>query len=122
MIEFPNGAMSRCDQEMCPRWDGEGCPCAAFGIDRDDLPTSGIYTTAIAQALAKGDVRPDLDPRLFAFFLDNLLMSLQFSYTCDYYKERFKFYTGVDVEEMDEERVIGQLLKFVESAFTFEKK
>ena len=84
--------------------------------------TSGIYTTAIAQALAKGDVRPDLDPRLFAFFLDNLLMSLQFSYTCDYYKERFKFYTGVDVEEMDEERVIGQLLKFVESAFTFEKK
>ena len=78
--------------------------------------------TAIAQALAKGDVRPDLDPRLFAFFLDNLLMSLQFSYTCDYYKERFKFYTGVDVEEMDEERVIGQLLKFVESAFTFEKK
>ena len=29
---------------------------------------------------------------------------------------------GVDVEEMDEERVIGQLLKFVESAFTFEKK
>ena len=84
--------------------------------------TSVIYTTAIAQALAKGDVRPDLDPRLFAFFLDNLLMSLQFSYTCDYYKERFKFYTGVDVEEMDEERVIGQLLKFVESAFTFEKK
>ena len=84
--------------------------------------TSGIYTTAIAQALAKGDVRPDLDPRLFAFFLDNLLMSLQFSYTCEYYKERFKFYTGVDVEKMDEERVIGQLLKFVESAFTFEKK
>lgn len=48
-------------------------------------------------------------------------MSLQFSYTCDYYKERFKFYTGVDVEKMDEERVISQLLKFVESAFTFER-
>ena len=26
-------------------------------------------------------------------------MSLQFSYTCDYYKERFKFYTGVDVRK-----------------------
>ena len=37
--------MSRCDQEMCSMWDGEGCPCAAFGIDRDDLPTSGVYTT-----------------------------------------------------------------------------
>ena len=25
--------MSRCDQEMCPYWDGHGCPCEAFGID-----------------------------------------------------------------------------------------
>jgi hypothetical protein len=66
-------------------------------------------------------VRPDLDPRLFAFFLDNLLMALQFSYTCDYYRQRFEIYTGVNVEEMDEEKVVSQLLKFVESAFTFEK-
>ena len=39
----PEGAMSRCDQEIAR--PGEGCPCAAFGIDRDDLPTSGVYTT-----------------------------------------------------------------------------
>lgn len=84
--------------------------------------SSRKYITSIAQALAKNDVREDLDPRLFAFFLDNLLMALQFSYTCDYYKERFKIYTGVDVEEMDDEQVIKQLLKFIESAFTFEKK
>lgn len=83
--------------------------------------TSQIYTSAISQALAKGDVRPDLDPRLFAFFLDNLLTSLQFSYTCDYYRERFRIYTGVDVNELDDERIIQQLLKFIESAFTFEK-
>lgn len=25
--------MSRCDQEMCPYWDGEGCPCDVFDID-----------------------------------------------------------------------------------------
>lgn len=91
-------------------------------VNEIERKTSGIYITAIAQALAKGDVRADLDPRLFAFFLDNLLTSLQFSYTCDYYKERFKYYTGVDVEEMDDEQVISQLLKFIESAFTFEKK
>lgn len=24
---------NRCDQEMCPYWDGHGCPCEAFGID-----------------------------------------------------------------------------------------
>ncbi len=84
--------------------------------------TSQKYISCIARALANGDVRGDLDPRLFAFFLDNLLMSLQFSYTCDYYRERFRIYTGVDVESMDDEQVVTQLLKFIESAFTFEKQ
>ncbi|MFR5875225.1 MAG: TetR/AcrR family transcriptional regulator [Eubacterium sp.] len=83
--------------------------------------TSKKYITLIAQSLAKGDVRADLDPRMFAFFLDNLLTSLQFSYTCDYYRERFEIYTGINVDEMDDEQVVTQLLKFIESAFTFEK-
>lgn len=80
------------------------------------------YITCIAQALASGDVRQDLDPRMFAFFLDNLLTSLQFSYTCDYYRERFEIYTGVDVEKMNDDQIVTQLLKFIESAFTFEKE
>lgn len=25
-------------------WDGEGCPCDTFGLDRDDLPTDGTFT------------------------------------------------------------------------------
>lgn len=25
-------------------WDGEGCPCATFGLDRNDLPTSGVFS------------------------------------------------------------------------------
>lgn len=83
--------------------------------------TSKIYITAIGQALAGGDVRPDLDPRLFAFFLANLLMTLQFSFTCEYYKERLRIYTGIDTELMNEDEIITQLLKFIESAFTFEK-
>lgn len=86
-----------------------------------EFPTSRKYITSIAQAYAKNDVRQDLDPRLFAFFLDNLLMSLQFSYTCDYYRDRFKIYTGINVDDMDDEQVVTQLLKFIESAFTFEK-
>ena len=83
--------------------------------------TSKIYITAIAQALAKGDVRDDLNPRYFAFFLDNLLTTLQFSFTCDYYKERLKIYTDVDIENLDDEEIVTQLLKFIESAFTFKK-
>ncbi len=82
---------------------------------------SSIYITSIGQALAKGDVRSDMEPRLFALFLDNLLTSLQFAYTCDYYKEKFRIYTGVDISESDDEQIIAQLLKFIESAFTFGK-
>ena len=104
--------------EITSEKNPERAQLLAEGIETS---TSRKYITAIAQALAKDDVRPDLDPRLFAFFLDNLLVSLQFSYTCDYYRKRFEIYTGVDVEEMDEEQVVSQLLKFIESAFTFEK-
>lgn len=35
--------MSRCDAELCPMWDGDGCPCEAFGLDRDDLPRDGVF-------------------------------------------------------------------------------
>lgn len=90
-------------------------------VEEIERRRSTIYITSITQALSKGDVRPDLDPKLFAYFLDNLLTAFLFSHTCDYYKERFKIYTGIDINESDEEAVINQLLKFIESAFTFEK-
>lgn len=99
----------------------KGSDITATIVKEIETGTSKKYVNAITQALANGDVRQDLDPRLFAFFLDNLLTSLQFSYTCNYYKERFAIYTGVDIEEMDEEQIVKQLLKFIESAFTFEK-
>lgn len=91
-------------------------------VNEIETVTSKRYISSIAQAFAKGDVRDDLDPRLFAFFLDNLLTSLQFSFTCEYYRKRFEIYTGVDVENMDEEQIVSQLLKFIESAFTFKKQ
>ena len=25
---------NQCDQEMCPMWDGDTCPCERFGLDR----------------------------------------------------------------------------------------
>lgn len=37
--------MSDCAAELCPMWDGHGCPCETFGFDRDDLPTDGVFTT-----------------------------------------------------------------------------
>ncbi|MGN0521513.1 MAG: TetR/AcrR family transcriptional regulator [Eubacterium sp.] len=90
-------------------------------VEQIESKRSSMYITSITQAFEKGDVRSDLDPKFFAFFLDNLLTPLQFSFTCDYYKERFRVYTGVDVNEMDDDQIVTQLLKFIESAFTFEK-
>ena len=81
--------------------------------------TSGIYTEFIAKAQERGDIRRDIDPGLFAFFFDNLLMMMQFSYACPYYQERFRLYGGSDTQEGDE-YVTMQLLKFMESAFTIE--
>lgn len=83
--------------------------------------TSKKYVKCITDSLKSGDVRQDMDPRLFAFFLDNLLTSLQFSFSCSYYRSRFEIYTGVNVEDMSEDQIVKQLLKFIESAFTFEK-
>lgn len=90
-------------------------------VEEIESKRSSIYITSLGKALANGDVRSDLDPRLFALFLDSLLTSLQFAYTCDYYREKFRIYTGIDINEADDEQVITQLLKFIESAFTFSK-
>lgn len=87
-------------------------------VEEIETKRSSIYITSIEQALIKGDVRNDLNPKLFALFLDNLLTMLQFAYTCDYYKEKFRIYTGIDITTVDDEKIISQLLKFIESAFS----
>jgi hypothetical protein len=46
--------MSRCNAEMCPMWDGEGCPCDMFGLDRNDLPSNGVFTVVV-QGMSEQD-------------------------------------------------------------------
>lgn len=82
--------------------------------------TSRTYTEIIDRARKSGDVRKDLDPAMFAMFMDNLLMMMQFTYCCPYYSERYKLYRGTDIASEDE-LVADQLLRFLESAFTFDK-
>ncbi len=77
--------------------------------------SSLVYTDLIRKAQAEGRCRSDADPRLFAFFLDDLFMMLQFSYSCDYYRERLKLYVGEDVLE-DDDRIAVQLRKFLAGA------
>ena len=83
--------------------------------------TSKVYVRFISLSQQKGLVRGDLDPGLFAFFLDSLLTAMQFSYSCPYYTERMKLYAGENILDRDE-YVAEQLLRFLESAFTLEQK
>ena len=78
---------------------------------------SELYIQIIQNAQNAGDVRSDLDPRIFAFFFDNLLIMMELSYCCPYYQERLKLYAG---DVLDNVHIENQLLKFMESAFTLE--
>ena len=82
--------------------------------------TSQVYSQFIANAMQEGDIRQDIDPAMFAFFFDSLLMMMQFSYSCEYYMERYKIFCGADILKEDE-RVVQEFLKFIESAFTFDR-
>lgn len=77
--------------------------------------SASVYTKLIENAKKSGRITKDSDSRFFAFFFDNLLMMLQFSYCCDYYKERLRIYCGEDVFENDEQ-MVDELMKFIEGA------
>lgn len=83
---------------------------------------SKIYTETISEARESGDIRKDIEPRMLAYFLDGLMTTLQFSYSCDYYREKLRIYTGVDINEAEDEEVTDRLLRFVESAFSCERE
>ncbi|MDY0288888.1 MAG: TetR/AcrR family transcriptional regulator [Sphaerochaeta sp.] len=77
--------------------------------------SSGAYAKLLQEGQERGEVRKDIDPRLGAFFVDNLFMSLQFSYVNAYYVQRFKTYAGETILEQDE-HVAGQMIEFIRSA------
>ena len=77
--------------------------------------SSKVYTELIAKAQKLGKIDKTADSRLFAFYFDSLLMMIQFSYSCDYYKERLKLYCGEDVFE-NNEKMVNELTRFLLNA------
>ena len=77
--------------------------------------TSQAYKKAIIDGQVAGEIRSDIDPGMAAFFVDNLLMNIQFSYACDYYSERYRINAGEDIFEKDE-FVIENILRFIKAA------
>ena len=77
--------------------------------------TSEAYKKAVIEGQVAGEIRTDIDPGMAAFFVDNLLMNIQFSYACDYYCERYKIYAGEDIFQKDE-FAIENILRFIKAA------
>ena len=82
--------------------------------------TSEAYKKAIIEGQVAGEIRTDIDPGMAAFFVDNLLMNLQFSYACDYYCERYKIYAGEDIFQKDE-FAVENILRFIKAALKSKK-
>lgn len=77
--------------------------------------TAKLYASFIEEAQKNEGARQDIDPRYFAFFLDNLFILLQFSYTCEYYKERLKLFIDDDVFTHDD-LLVEEFIKFIKGA------
>lgn len=80
--------------------------------------TSNLYAEYIEKAKDSKQIRRDIDPRYFAFFIDNILMMLQFSYSCEYYIDRMKIYTYDDVLE-DDDKLRSQVMLFIKGALLY---
>ena len=74
------------------------------------------YKALIKQAKDDGEIGSDVDEGYLAFFLDNLFLTLQFSYASEYYKERMKIYLGSRSASNDEQTRTA-LLTLLKGAF-----
>lgn len=77
--------------------------------------SADMYIRLIVEARNRGELAADLDERMAAFCLDNLFMSLQFSYATEFYKERMRIYVDSDIFN-DDERVLQESMKFIRHA------
>lgn len=77
--------------------------------------TATLYTDLIKEAQEKGEISKEIRPEMSAYFLDNLFILLQFSYSCEYYKARLKMFIGEDAFENDE-AIAQQLIVFIKKA------
>lgn len=54
------------------------------------------YLRLLNAARARGEIRDDIDLRMAAYFLDNIVLLVQFSHASEYYRQRLLVFLGVD--------------------------
>jgi len=74
--------------------------------------TADYYRRLIEEAQRTGEVASGTDTAVAAFCMDNLFMTLQFSYASEYYRDRMKIYISETILEEDD-RMREGLLSFI---------
>ena len=77
------------------------------------------YKTIIKKAQDRGEIRADVDPAVVAFILDNIFMSLQFSYAMPYYQLRKRLFVG---EDIDDKKIIQETMSILRNALSSQVK
>ena len=109
--EVPGGAEAGSGEEA-----SGGAPAGI--ADLIEGRSARMYRELLTAAKDAGEVRAEMDPALFAFFFDNLMMTLQLTYACEYYRDRYRVYCDDKITEdrAQDEKIRSQLMKFIEGA------
>lgn len=78
--------------------------------------TYELYMNILQKAKDSGTIDKGVDIQLAAFFIDNLVVMLQFSLTTDYYKERMKIFLGPE-SLYEDERIIQGMVGLFKKAY-----
>ncbi|HEY9595399.1 MAG TPA: TetR/AcrR family transcriptional regulator, partial [Spirochaetia bacterium] len=90
-------------------------PLAARLSNRIESIAAEAYRKLIAAGQARGEIDPELDPSVAAFCLDNLFLMLQYSFGCDYYRERLALFAGTRLAD-DAEAMVKASARFIANA------
>lgn len=80
-----------------------------------------VYTELVQKAQQDGKCPSKANAALFAFIFDSILMMVQFSFSCDYYKERLKLYCGEEIFT-NKQLLEDNLVLFILQAFGINTK
>ena len=96
--------------------------CQKFAIDlarKIEGRTSKIYAELVEKAQQEGKLKYKGNPQMFAYFFDSILMMMQFSFSCEYYKERLKIFCGEEILD-NKEKLAESFLGVMSSALGIE--
>lgn len=75
------------------------------------------FRALLAEGMEEGLVDKSLDKHITAFCIDNLIITLQYSYTSRYFSERMKIFAGADALD-DDDKIIEGIMTFVRKALS----